>query len=75
MCIRDSVESALPTTAREVSDVTGAGDTVIAMMALSVAAGANLSEAAELANHAAGIVVGRFGASTVTTKELVETFA
>ena len=45
------------------------------MMALSVAAGANLSEAAELANHAAGIVVGRFGASTVTTKELVETFA
>ena len=71
----DRVETALPTTAREVSDVTGAGDTVIAMMALSVAAGANLSEAAELANHAAGIVVGRFGASTMTTKELVEAFA
>ena len=71
----DRVESALPTTAREVSDVTGAGDTVIAMMALSVAAGANLSEAAELANHAAGIVVGRFGASTVTTKELLGAFA
>ena len=71
----DHVESALPTTAREVSDVTGAGDTVIAMMALSVAAGANLSEAAELANHAAGIVVGRFGASTVTTKELLGAFA
>ena len=71
----DRVETALPTTAREVSDVTGAGDTVIAMMALSVAAGANLSEAAELANHAAGIVVGRFGASTITTKELVEAFA
>ena len=71
----DRVENALPTTAREVSDVTGAGDTVIAMMALSVAAGANLSEAAELANHAAGIVVGRFGASTVTTKELLGAFA
>jgi len=71
----DRVESALPTTAREVADVTGAGDTVIAMMALSVAAGANLSEAAELANHAAGIVVGRFGASTVTTKELLGAFA
>ena len=71
----DRVESALPTTAREVSDVTGAGDTVIAMMALSVAAGANLSEAAELANHAAGFVVGRFGASTVTTKELLGAFA
>ena len=71
----DRVETALPTTAREVSDVTGAGDTVIAMMALSVAAGANLSEAAELANHAAGIVVGRFGASTVTTKELLGAFA
>ena len=51
----------LPAAAREVADVTGAGDTVIATMALALAAGATLTEAARLANEAAGIVVGRFG--------------
>lgn len=54
-------ETALPATAREVADVTGAGDTVIAVLALGLAAGAPLAEAAELANLAAGLVVGRFG--------------
>ena len=48
--------------AREVADVTGAGDTVIATMTLALAAGASLIEAARLANRAAGIVVGKFGA-------------
>lgn len=68
-------EAHYPTVAREVADVTGAGDTVIATLALGLAAGATLAEAAQLANHAAGIVVGRFGPSTVSPAELVEDFA
>ena len=64
----------LPATAREVADVTGAGDTVIATLALAIAAGATMPEAARLANEAAGIVVGRFGAATVTPAELKEKF-
>jgi D-beta-D-heptose 7-phosphate kinase/D-beta-D-heptose 1-phosphate adenosyltransferase len=60
--------------AREVADVTGAGDTVIAALALGMAAGASLPEAAQLANHAAGIVVGRFGPATVSPAELMAEF-
>jgi D-beta-D-heptose 7-phosphate kinase/D-beta-D-heptose 1-phosphate adenosyltransferase len=60
----------LPAEAREVSDVTGAGDTVIATMTLALAAGAPLVEAARLANRAAGIVVAKFGPATVTVEEL-----
>lgn len=67
-------EGATPAAAREVSDVTGAGDTVVATLALAMAAGASSSEAAVLANHAAGIVVGRFGPSTVTIEELLACF-
>ncbi len=52
--------------AREVSDVTGAGDTVVATAALALAAGATLAEAAMLANHAAGVVVAKFGPATVS---------
>ena len=63
-------DAALPAEAREVSDVTGAGDTVIATMALALAAGASLVDAARLANRAAGIVVGKFGPATVTVREL-----
>ena len=64
----------LPASAREVSDVTGAGDTVIATLALAIAAGATMPEAARLANEAAGIVVGKFGAATVTPAELKALF-
>lgn len=60
----------LPASAREVADVTGAGDTVIATLALAIAAGANMFEAARLANEAASIVVGKFGAATVAPEEL-----
>jgi bifunctional ADP-heptose synthase (sugar kinase/adenylyltransferase) len=67
-------EAHYPAVAREVADVTGAGDTVIATLALSLAAGATLSEAAQLANHAAGIVVGRFGPATVSPEELLAEF-
>lgn len=56
--------------AREVFDVTGAGDTVIGVFALAMAAGANFHEAAILANRAAGIVVGKVGTATVSQREL-----
>jgi D-glycero-beta-D-manno-heptose-7-phosphate kinase len=59
--------------AREVADVTGAGDTVIGTIALAIAAGGSLAEAAKLANRAAGIVVGKFGPSTLTAEELAGT--
>ena len=62
----------LPAEAREVSDVTGAGDTVIATLALALAAGATSTEAAWLANHAAGVVVGKFGPATLTASELLD---
>jgi D-beta-D-heptose 7-phosphate kinase/D-beta-D-heptose 1-phosphate adenosyltransferase len=58
------------TAAREVYDVTGAGDTVIATLAAAIAAGATLVEAASLANHAAGIVVSKVGTATATAEEL-----
>jgi D-beta-D-heptose 7-phosphate kinase/D-beta-D-heptose 1-phosphate adenosyltransferase len=63
----------IPTVAREVYDVTGAGDTVIATLALALVTGATLAEAAVLANHAAGVVVGKVGTATVTRDELIET--
>lgn len=66
------VHTAFPTQAKEVFDVTGAGDTVIGVFALSMAAGANFKEAAVLANHAAGIVVGKIGTATVTQEELIK---
>jgi rfaE bifunctional protein kinase chain/domain len=65
-------EGQLPTSAREVSDVTGAGDTVIATMTLAIAAGATPAEAARLANEAAGISVSRFGPATVSVEELLK---
>ena len=59
-----------PTKAREVYDVSGAGDTVIAVLALMVAAGADLHAAMRVANHAAGIVVGKLGTAVVHRSEL-----
>jgi D-glycero-beta-D-manno-heptose-7-phosphate kinase len=60
----------LPAEAREVSDVTGAGDTVIAAIALGLAAGGSLQDAARLANRAAGLAVSRFGPTAITADEL-----
>ena len=68
-------EGSIPAVAREVSDVTGAGDTVVATLALALAAGATMAEAAALANHAAGIVVGKFGPATVSREELLAALA
>jgi D-beta-D-heptose 7-phosphate kinase/D-beta-D-heptose 1-phosphate adenosyltransferase len=67
----ENLEGAIPATAREVADVTGAGDTVVATLAAAMAAGATLAEAADLANHAAGLVVGKFGPATVNRDELL----
>ena len=64
------VATHVPTTAREVYDVTGAGDTVIGTLALALAAGASMVEAAVIANYAAGIVVGKVGTATTTAAEL-----
>ncbi|MBN2206834.1 MAG: D-glycero-beta-D-manno-heptose-7-phosphate kinase [Candidatus Aminicenantes bacterium] len=61
----------IPTNAQEVFDVTGAGDTVIATAALALLAGANIREAAVLANAAAAIVVGKIGTATATAAELL----
>ena len=65
-----SADCAFPAEAREVADVTGAGDTVIATLTAALAAGASLEDAARLANRAAGIKVGKFGPATVRTDEL-----
>lgn len=72
---RDSDPVYVATTAREVYDVTGAGDTVIATLAAALAAGASMLEAANLANHAAGIVVGKVGTATASADELLATFS
>lgn len=60
----------IPTVAREVYDVTGAGDTVVSTLALALSSGANMQEASILANYAAGVVVGEVGTATVTPAEL-----
>ncbi len=62
----------LPTEAREVFDVSGAGDTVVAAVAAARAAGLSLEDAARLANLAAGIVVGKLGTAVVHTEELLQ---
>ena len=62
----------IPTVAREVFDVSGAGDTAIALFTLSLAAGASPVEAAEISNYASGVVVGKLGTATLTPAELLE---
>jgi rfaE bifunctional protein kinase chain/domain len=68
----DGVSWHLPTQARQVYDVTGAGDTVIGTLALALSTGASIKHGAILANHAAGIVVGMVGTATVSPKQLAE---
>jgi rfaE bifunctional protein kinase chain/domain len=65
----------IPTVARSVYDVSGAGDTVTAVLAVALAAGATMTEAAILANHAAGIEVGKAGVATVSADELLSVLA
>jgi D-beta-D-heptose 7-phosphate kinase/D-beta-D-heptose 1-phosphate adenosyltransferase len=65
----------IPTVARKVYDVTGAGDTVISAFTLGHVSGATLEDAAVIANHAAGIVVGEVGTAVATIDQIVESFA
>ncbi len=65
----------IPTVAQEVFDVSGAGDTVIATLTLALVSGANPVDAAEIANHAAGVVVGKVGTATCSPEELIQSFA
>lgn len=70
LAVRDQAPIHLPATAIEVFDVSGAGDTVAATLALSVAAGASLAQSAQLANLAGGLVVAKLGTDVVTAAEL-----
>lgn len=70
--LREDREVHLPTEAREVFDVSGAGDTVLALLGIGLGAGLSVEQAAQMANLAAGIVVGKVGTSTVTSEEILE---
>ena len=74
LCQRGRAPFHIPTVAREVFEVSGAGDTVIATFTLAIAAGASPEEAAIFSNHAAGVVVGKVGTATVSAAELVASF-
>jgi D-glycero-beta-D-manno-heptose-7-phosphate kinase len=74
LCQRGHKPFHIPTVAKEVFDVSGAGDTVIASFTLAIAAGASPLEAAIFSNHAAGVVVGKVGTAIVTPEELLASF-
>ena len=71
---RNAAPFHIPTRAQEVFDVSGAGDTAIALFTLALCAGASATEAAVIANHAAGIVVGKLGTATLSPAELLASF-
>ncbi len=71
LCQRNMAPFRVPTAAREVFDVSGAGDTAIAAFTLAIAAGASPVEATVFSNHAAGVVVGKRGTATVSPEELL----
>lgn len=62
----------MPAKTREVYDITGAGDTVVAALAIAIASGSDLGTASLISNYAAGVVVGKLGTSTLTKEELIE---
>jgi rfaE bifunctional protein kinase chain/domain len=71
---KDESPHHIPTKARQVFDVSGAGDTAIALFTLALCCGATAVEAAEIANHASAVVIGKLGTATVTREELVGSF-
>lgn len=75
LCQRNSKPVHIPTVAKEVFDVSGAGDTVVASFTLAIAAGASPIEAAIFSNHAAGIVVGKVGTATTSPEEILASFS
>jgi D-beta-D-heptose 7-phosphate kinase/D-beta-D-heptose 1-phosphate adenosyltransferase len=72
---RDEEPFHIPTRAQDVFDVSGAGDTCIALFTLALAAGADPVEAAHISNHASGVVVGKLGTATLTPEELMASFS
>jgi len=72
LCEEGRMQKRIPTYAREVFDVSGAGDTVIATLTAALAAGASMAEAAHLANTAAGVVVGKLGTASATPPEILD---
>lgn len=74
LCQRNHKPFHIPTVAREVFDVSGAGDTVIASFTMAITGGASPLEAAIISNHAAGVVVGKIGTAAVTPEELLNSF-
>jgi D-glycero-beta-D-manno-heptose-7-phosphate kinase len=70
----DEIPHYIPTRAKEVFDVSGAGDTAIALFTLGLACGATATEAAEIANHGSAVVVSKLGTATVTRDELLASF-
>lgn len=72
IAIHDESMRRFPTVAKEVYDVTGAGDTVIASLSFALSSGLSIDEAAPFANHAAAVVVGKIGSATVTLNEIEE---
>ncbi|HIG29053.1 MAG TPA: carbohydrate kinase [Verrucomicrobiales bacterium] len=74
LCRRNQNPMHIPTVAREVYDVSGAGDTVIASFTAAITGGAHPYEAAVLSNHASGLVVGKFGTATTSSDELIHSF-
>ena len=74
LCRRGHDPFHIPTVAREVFDVSGAGDTTIASFTLAIVAGASPVEAAIFSNHAAGVVVGKVGTAAVQPEELIQSF-
>jgi D-beta-D-heptose 7-phosphate kinase/D-beta-D-heptose 1-phosphate adenosyltransferase len=72
---REGARHHIPTRAREVFDVSGAGDTAIALLTLALASGASAEQAADVANHASGIVVGKLGTARLTPEELLAAYA
>jgi D-beta-D-heptose 7-phosphate kinase/D-beta-D-heptose 1-phosphate adenosyltransferase len=68
---KDGTSLRIPSIARQVYDVSGAGDTVTAWLGTALAAGASLAEAAQLANFAAGVEVGKPGVATVSPEEVL----
>jgi rfaE bifunctional protein kinase chain/domain len=71
---KDRTYHHFPTVARQVYDVTGAGDTVICSFTLALCGGATMAEAAQIANHAAGRVIREIGTATITPRDLVTSF-
>jgi len=71
---RDGRSRHFPTHVRQVADLSGAGDTVIATLTAALAAGVAAEEAVAIANLAAGVVVGKLGTATVTRRELMQAF-